>query len=120
MSTIGFGDEERSRVQGKPKRKNEVQSPEKQKERFLVASLLGMTERKRKTPAGSQRCEMADGTKSMRMRGAEGLQAALGAVKFGETAAFLLDEVILGAANAFCRGKNTLPVGDAFAEQDRV
>src|SRR6266702_4525539 len=57
---------------------------------------------------------------SVRMDGAKSFEAALGGFEFGETAAFLLDQIVFGAANVFRRGKNGLPVGFAFTEQNRI
>src|SRR6184192_1525145 len=54
------------------------------------------------------------------MDGAEGLQAALGGFEFGEAAAFLFDEIVLGAADAFRGRENSFPIGVAFAKQNRV
>src|SRR6266705_6475530 len=55
---------------------------------------------------------------SVRMDGAKSFEAALGGFEFGETAAFLLDQIVFGAANVFRRGKNGLPVDFAFTEQN--
>src|SRR6266851_49258 len=50
----------------------------------------------------------------------EGLQAAARGFKFRESAAFLLDEVVLGPARAFGRFENVFPLCRAFPEQNGV
>src|SRR5216684_9364978 len=50
----------------------------------------------------------------------EGPQAAARGFKFRESAAFLLDEVVLGPARAFGRFENVFPLCRAFPEQNGV
>ena len=56
----------------------------------------------------------------LKVDGVKSLEAAVSGFEFGEAAAFLLDEVVLGSANAFGGREDALPVGAAFAKQNRI
>src|ERR1700680_3745979 len=54
------------------------------------------------------------------MQSAKSLKTAFGGIKLGESAALLLDQVILNLANTFGGGEDVFPFRCAFAEQDGV
>src|SRR5580700_7337147 len=54
------------------------------------------------------------------MRGMERVETSLGGFQFRESAAFLLDEVILRSTNAFRSRENGLPIRHALTKQNGV
>src|SRR5271155_4082130 len=54
------------------------------------------------------------------MRGMERVETSLGGFQFRESAAFLLDEVILRSTNAFRSSENGFPIRHALTKQNGV